>query len=295
MQYLPTAYGDESGRENFNYVMAVYIGTAQWWKDFEAGWNLALEKCGLTEWHADHCEDGIGEFAGRDDREELKGIFAELIHGSPLYGVAVALDLRSHDSVRHRFAAIHDQARQADPYMLVWQRAVQYIAEMVQRSDLPSDEVVNFVFDSGSGYEGHTVNAFKALQTRRWPASVWLGNITHASSYRFPGLQAADYLAFETRKATEEIWFPSPSTAARPQYGTLMENGRTVLVAMDKERIDEILDAFEEAARQDLLNRAMTELSHRSMPHIGIMECTWDEPWARVSHSIRFSPEEVLE
>ena len=194
-----TAYSDESETEHEVYCVAGYWAPARDWERFDWAWTQELRKRHLTEFHAEHCEHGDGEFAGRDDRIELRDQFVRIINQHPIHGTWAVVNLQAWDTWAAEIKRLRPRADGA--FYIAFQMYLDAVSQEVDR--FPPEERVGFVFDNRPE-SGKAIVLFNWLRKTPDPAfritASRLGDVASASSVRLPGLQAADLLAYEARK-----------------------------------------------------------------------------------------------
>jgi hypothetical protein len=251
----PIAYCDESQTDGKCYVFAGYIGASSEWEAFDKEWRNALSEEGLTEFKTANCEHGQGQFRGHTDRPRVYKRFRTILINSSLRGVATALDLATYHSLMPRFQAmLADKAKTSHPYYFVWQSTVQLMADLLNKSNLDPEEPMNFVVDVMGGFQGNTADMFEELKAEPWDGSSRLGNIKPGDSIDFPGIQAADLLAYEVRKQAMGKWNDPDGYTMRPQFAELWRNDSPLAVSyFHGDSITKLLERLEEKYRNNLL------------------------------------------
>jgi hypothetical protein len=215
------AYSDETETAHRVFGVAGYWGLARDWEAFETLWNAKLKEYGLTEFHAVDCEQGHGEFEGRTDRKRIRDAFIEIITHSMIHGYFHALDLRSWDPLADQIS--HLRFPMGDPYYIAFQMALEGVSADADR--VAPDERVAFVFDDRHD-SGKALGLFRDLKYSTNPEFARiarrLGTVAFPGSKEFPGLQAADLLAYEAQKyLADTAWTDSPRPK-RPEWTKLM-------------------------------------------------------------------------
>ncbi len=197
--------GDETGTDKKPKTrisaVAGLIGGEKNWKKFDREWRKVLEALDVPYFHAVECEHGKGEFYGLDvaRRGRIVDRLVGVILDSPLqpcaYGVVVphfnemSLDFRTH------FTNGHPDI----PYYLCLYHT--FVSESHAADDLPQSEQVYFLFEKQDEFEADARAAFDEFKKGpHWPNHYRLGEcqfISKEEDYKYPGLQAADLLAYE--------------------------------------------------------------------------------------------------
>lgn len=193
------AFSDESHTDREVYCVAGYWATARVWEGFDAQWTAELQRRGLTEFHAEDCETGHGEFEGRTDRDEVRRAFASMISGNALlHPVVAGFELRGWDGYEAQIASLRPRA--GDPFYFTFQVFLEGVCNGI--NCFGPDERSAFIFDNRPGM-GKVIELYNSLKSDPDPAfrllTRRLGTVASEDSKRFPGLQAADLLAYEAR------------------------------------------------------------------------------------------------
>jgi hypothetical protein len=193
------AFSDESATDGAVYCVAGYWAVARAWEPFDAAWREVLGETGLSEFHAEDCQNGHGEFKGREDRPEIRHRFAEILASSLLHPVVACVDSRDWD--RHKNEIAHLRPGATGAFYFAFQMFLEAVCEEVAWA--APDERVAFLLDDRP-------ESGKALRLYGWlrdngdaqfhltPARLGVG--ASDKSERHSGLQAADFLAYEARR-----------------------------------------------------------------------------------------------
>jgi hypothetical protein len=123
-----TAYCDESATEHQVYCVAGYWATTEEWERLAAAWQAQLDAFGLAEFHAQECEQGHGEFAGRDDRPAIFTAFIDLINRFEIHGVFALVDLRGWDEISGAVKELRSPrgwaTRTTSPFSNLWRQSL---------------------------------------------------------------------------------------------------------------------------------------------------------------------------
>jgi hypothetical protein len=215
------AYSDETERPHKVSGVAGYWGLARNWETFESLWKAKLEVYGLSEFHAVDCEHGRNEYEGRTDRRQIRGAFIEIITHSMIHGYFHALDLRSWGPLAPEIERL--RFPMGDPYFIAFQMALEGVTAAADRFD--PDELVAFVFDDRHD-SGKALDMFTNLKNRPNPVhrrtADRLGGASFLASKEFPGLQAADLLAYEAQKFLADTAWTDRPRPKRPEWTKLM-------------------------------------------------------------------------
>lgn len=227
-----TVFCDESETAGQMLSIAGYLGPAREWEALEPKWREALRTYKITEYHAHHCDKGIGEFAGRSiaERAAISRDFINLIDSVQINAVAVMLDTQDWKSTLGPFWKERDIPLD-DSYFTGFTLFVKLVSDALD--DLTGEERVAFVFDR-SHFAGRAKLMYSRLGELAKAQSEYdfakrLGSLAFDDSERYPGLQAADLLAYEARA------HHMASGRERWQWQALIRRGRYAFKEVDRE------------------------------------------------------------
>lgn len=207
-----TTYCDESQRDGMVLVVAGYWAPAVEWKKLEIPWTGALREEDLSEFHAEQCEQGEGEFAGKspEERRRIHNRFTDLLVPIDMHGIFTAIDLRAWAAITSRVRYLRSR-RYASSFHVAMQTVLEDVALGVRAVGVADGERINFVFDRRKGEEQNVLNIFSSLKDSRNPKLAFvrdkLGALTFAESTELCQLQAADLFAYEVQAHFVEDWF----------------------------------------------------------------------------------------
>ena len=200
------AYFDESGLHGDAgvFVLAGYIAPEQEWNSVEKLWKAALEKPRVSPplgyFHAVDVEGrGSGPFRRltQTERESLKIDAVNAIVGSGVIGVASGVLLDAYDNLVKGKA--HDAI--GGPYILCFQHVLLQAAELSKMFLGEDDgEDIAYIFDQHPRLAKLAREIYAKLIEDGKQESYRLGKLTFADKRKFWPLQAADHIAYETRK-----------------------------------------------------------------------------------------------
>src|SRR6266849_4482212 len=156
-----TAYCDESGTQQHDFVLAGYLAPASVWLAVEEAWKRALEDAHLSEFKMSDCHHGQGEFKNRGDRIELREKFFSIIDAANLDGYAVRVDLTTFPEVREKLAGSIRQGYN-EAYLHAFSALLQFLTGLV--AHLPRHERIRFVFDENDQFRGRALYLFRAVK-----------------------------------------------------------------------------------------------------------------------------------
>jgi hypothetical protein len=192
---------DESFSDKILCV-AGYIGSTDTWLPVETEWVKALVDEDLKEFHAEHCEHGNGEFAGRD-AAALQQRFIRILMHSDLRSYVSVLDWAAWKEVQPIIKGL----RPPGYWRPFWYLFQYHVETMTYELDhFPAYQRVAFIFDRHAK-SGKSCDVYKGLRDSGMEFAPRLGAFAVRDSRDYPALQAADLLAYEARKQFEAEGF----------------------------------------------------------------------------------------
>jgi hypothetical protein len=199
------SHDDESHTTDTIFIVGGYVGAAADSRKLDFAWRRRLLTEGITEFHAVDCAQATGAFKGwtPERRETLQGDLAKLLLGSGLVPVVTAIQLSGWAAVADRIRLA--RPRQSTPYHLGFEHQITLVAQQTIGGPLPID----FVFDKLARHQGGAKAVFDSLQRanqRSFEFARRLRSLDFGDSSAYPGLQAADFLAYESKRHLEVEW-----------------------------------------------------------------------------------------
>jgi hypothetical protein len=196
-----SAFSDESYTDHEVYCVAGYWAVAKEWERFDAEWNAELARLDMREFHSEECASGNG-------REELPKLFAGIVGRHFLHGMFAVIDLTEWDRYAEEIAYLRPLAK--DRFYIPFEMYLEGMCADRELKGFAPDERVHLVFDHRQE-SGKIIMLYNWLRDSPDPAfkvaASRLGDATSGDSKRFPGLQAADLLAYEAREyVTNSDW-----------------------------------------------------------------------------------------
>ena len=179
--------------DNPIFAVAGYVSTnLRWYHDFSAPWTGVLAREGLEYFHMTDFENRQGPYRDWDDsrRERVITELLDIIGKSVMHGVGAAVVLRDFEAL-----SPDDRAFLRNPNFLCTMCCAQYLRKWISRQPTPAG--IAYVCESGEQGEGDVGDGLR--ENMRVPASRVL-SVTFAGKEKYPQLQSADILAYETAK-----------------------------------------------------------------------------------------------
>ena len=250
--------GDDSTAAGYVFASAGFLGATDDWERFTKRWVEALLAEGLPnppELHMKLLLHGQGAFKGWDEprRSRLLGTLITIINETPLLG---------HGCVIARGSGPKDWEKTYSGHVLSSARhyyaagVIRCIWELASRASgfLGADEKVGFVCGSNENWEGGVANLYEIMkkesrerlvskETTKEMLAIFgrLGPIAFESPKEFPPLQAADLLAYESRRRYIDQHNPDRD---RPRASLVrLESGQRISYCLHKK--DDMEPIFE--------------------------------------------------
>jgi uncharacterized protein DUF3800 len=223
-------YFDESGLDerSATFWVAGFVQHFSDWPSFTRQWKKALDDSGLACFH-------MAELSARPRRGPFKGWSEEraddlidelitIINTSQVLGFAAGLVKEDYERVvvweRNFFEDVGLKREWwKQPYLLAFQQCI--VEAVLKASELPRAERISFWFDRQRQFAARSVAVFGQMSnTGLWPSGDRLGDVRFESKTDCLALQAADLLAWEIRKYSEDRRF-NPSKPIRPSMERL--------------------------------------------------------------------------
>ncbi len=205
-------YGDESGSHGKgDYVISGYIAHRDTWKAFAEMWNTALhahtphpiDYFKMSEWqHRD------GQFTDWTDDEALEkshrvfAVLASFLKGGHIGEFTSSISWETYNKcVNGRCKDVF-----SNPYYFNLMQIVKRAAQFSKLHDPEFNGKIHFVFDEGNSAEAHAAKHYQYVKTfAENGLGDCMGTISFASDRDEPGLQAADVMAWHTRRNLANI------------------------------------------------------------------------------------------
>ncbi len=177
------------------YYVAGYVGFPDHWTVFNRKWRAFLRRNGLPYFHMTDYVAGKNRYYRNwsDPKriavmERIVALAAEAVR----LGMAAALHLDDYDRM-----SAEDQKLIPEPYGLCLTACIAKTARLLHRSGITTE--IDYVFESGDAGQGRTRVALEELfANSAKKKQCALHSLTFEPKARFPGLQLADVLAWET-------------------------------------------------------------------------------------------------
>ncbi|MEQ9643643.1 MAG: DUF3800 domain-containing protein [Alphaproteobacteria bacterium] len=196
---LVTSYIDVAGsRGQPMLVLGCYVGKLGQLNHFDRKWRRMLEKAGLTYFHAMEMHHSKGEFKDwtLDQKEALIVKMEKLTNHHTLFGFTVRLDdtdFKGHYLPIKRPKKVAFDSR----YGVNFRSAISFLPATVERALGRTDFELHVVVEDGDTNIGAAPKIFHEIKKdRKFKYAPNLGDITIGEKKKYPGLQAADLVAF---------------------------------------------------------------------------------------------------
>jgi hypothetical protein len=237
------AYLDDSGSHDQSpfLVLAGYFGSEAQWNKFDRRWRAVIEAVGLREFHANrfwaHCAGRpIPEYSGWDNQKcnQFISKLVEIIGShriSPVSSTVVTQEWSALPQDERAFltgAGYDDNATLTSsgaankrffvPFIWTVQSALRYCNP---------GHTMHFSFDRNDLISGYAADYFKYVKTLWAHRSPKLGDLSFVESEEASPIQAADLLAYETRRyIIQKVNVPTTQVESRSILGRILQNMR---------------------------------------------------------------------
>lgn len=199
---MVSVYLDDSGKESDPrgqyVVMAGYLATDSHWSFFQGAWVHLLLKHKIDHIHMRHLIplQGVYNDLGWNTakRDEVLADFIGAIKNADLIGFGVAIDAVAYRSILPEAF----RKKEGDAQQFCFLRIARMLANRMKRAGL--DDFLALTFDTDREFAAARFRLFLEIWNRDPEARVYLASIAFADVLKYPQLQAADMLAWESRK-----------------------------------------------------------------------------------------------
>ena len=216
-------YCDESEDDTCLVITCVFARAADWMLIVRP-WQELLSEYEIPEFHAEHCENRRGLWKTWTDPAErcaAAGRFLDLIAVNPLpfpTVFATAVDLACFKEIAAPvIRKAHPRERRDAPWLLAFQHVLDYMldAQRMMNNALGTQEKIDLICDENKDFSGRVGHRVKELkETTDQP----LADVTFADSESAVGIQIADLVAYEMRKAVSAVILNDEARGIRDQW-----------------------------------------------------------------------------
>jgi hypothetical protein len=222
-------YCDESEDDTSLVITCVFARAADW-SYIIPPWQALLNEYEMPEFHAEHCEHRKGfwdSWTDPTERSAAASRFLDLITVNPLPYPAVyaaAVDLKCFKEIAApMIRAAHPGKRLDSPWLLAFHQILDDMpyAQHFTNDTLQTHEQLDLICDEKKEFSARIGRRVKKLkETTDQP----LAAVTFANSESAVGLQIADLIAYEARKAITPVILNDQERGIRDQWVQLMDS-----------------------------------------------------------------------
>jgi uncharacterized protein DUF3800 len=204
MAFLCIEYIDESGTAGPLMAVTACIGSVRKWDTFEKRWRLMLnrEMAGVPPeqrfWHMLSYQRGKDQYDGWDKAKRGR-VYAEargLVTNAVFYSGTASVLTADYKALHRRYPGL------LSIYAFLTSRAIHLVSDYLDR-ERPDAKLV-YRIESGARGEDQVARHMEAIARDSEKVDAYrLVDWSLADKKQFPGLQAADVVAFETRRYLE--------------------------------------------------------------------------------------------
>jgi Protein of unknown function (DUF3800) len=189
--------GKESNPTNRFVCMAGYVAGDVNWNTLAPLWQNCAFKHGISGLHMKDAIPIEGEYKNlgwdRAKRDEVLSEFIDIIKESNLVGFGIGVDADAWRTLPEELIKEHGNSMQFCFFRL----ARKLVDRLIVAA--PKD-LFTLIFDYDQEYASRRLSVFSWLQAHNSIAQEYFASLAFANSRYFVGLQAADLLAWQTRK-----------------------------------------------------------------------------------------------
>lgn len=217
---------DDSGKESSPRMpwvcMAGYLADYEPYVGLLGKWRQLTLRHGIAALHMKDLIPLTGPYKGlgwdETKRDEVICDFISVINETRMFGVGVAVEMAAWQRVKAQFP----MPGWRSVHLFCVERIMQRV--ITQLHAVGVDDTLNLIFDTDPEFGRDRFNLFCAMMANDKRASRRLASISFAHPEYYPGLQAADLLAWETRKNLMQEREGYPSTKRWRAMVTHMPN-----------------------------------------------------------------------
>jgi hypothetical protein len=195
---------DDSGKENQSgnpyVVMAGYFGSLESWLELSRQWIDLLIKHGVSGIHMKVLIPISGEYKERGwdlpKRDAVMAEFLHVLHQAKMTGIGIAVDTEAWRAIKKEHPEYASWFGTAQEFCL--QRIARRIADHLHH--VAQEDQMTLVWDRDREFAVSRVKFYGGLIGHDPRANELISAIMFADPKRYPPLQRADVLAWETRK-----------------------------------------------------------------------------------------------
>lgn len=220
-------YCDESEDETVLGIACVFARAADWLALVDS-WQKLLAEYEINEFHTADCEHRKGPWGtwtDPADRRAASRRFRTLLTNNPLPFPAIyatAVDLKGFgETAAPRIRAAHPGVGRDKPWLLALHTVLDAMLEAQAMSNhtFGARELLDLVCDEKHEFRARVERWAVEMKTT---ADLPLGSVTFAKSQSAVGLQMADLIAYEARKAVTSVLLNDKERGIREEWLELM-------------------------------------------------------------------------
>lgn len=202
--FMIQCYFDDSGKESSSrepfVCLAGYLGHYTFWERFINQWQHMLMKHNISCIHMRDMIPLTGEYGklGWDEQKRDKVLldFIDIIKDNQLIGFGVGVDVKAWRIYRKNSNI--GKSKLGDVQYFCFARIMRMLTDRLSKA-LPH-ELVSITFDTDPEFAANRLRFFQTYRAHNDFMRKYMTSITFADPLSILGLQAADILAWETRK-----------------------------------------------------------------------------------------------
>jgi hypothetical protein len=193
---------DDSGKEghqsNPYVVLAGYFGEREAWATLQTKWAQLLLKHRISALHMKHLIPLEGEYKrlgwDMEKRDAVVTEFIKEIQGASIGGIGIAVEMAAWRATKSANPKLFFGTAQ----QWCFSRIVRLLIDDMKAAKIEGE--IALVFDRDEEFAAARINLFNSAIRHDPDARRLLVSVMFADPSRYPGIQCADLLAWETRK-----------------------------------------------------------------------------------------------
>jgi hypothetical protein len=242
-----TGYFDESGDDHFMTISG-YVSTPLKWSRLNKEWIAVLSEYGIPFFHMKEYVGGRGIFQGlsKENRDNMYHRLIDIVNRHTMFGVTGGVILQDFKDVTKDLPD-NPHPYMTDPWVLCFFQCLgRTITQMKKKT--ASYEQVALIFDRKLDLEGRALKYFNWYSKERTDGNR-LASLAFASAKDTPAIQAADIIAYESRKELRSKKI-EPSRPVRISLEKLLSKNRLDGGYLDKIGLSQIVSQMESGKQQ---------------------------------------------
>ncbi|MGA7563539.1 MAG: DUF3800 domain-containing protein [Desulfobaccales bacterium] len=210
--------GHQADPQNEFVCVAGYLADVNHWQLFATEWKYQLIRHNISCIHMKDLVPLQGEYKelgwNNDKRDTVLLEFLNIIKESELIGFGISIDVRAWKilppRIRKQFGNVH---------YFCFARIIRNIVDRLKKME--AHDIINVIFDTNPEFGSRRFSLLSDIRKHDPEAAKHIGSLAFADGKLYSALQAADILAWETRKELTQKLLGHKSTPRWKQLFTI--------------------------------------------------------------------------